>query len=242
MCRYPTILQCFQLNHGTGGLGAFRGGSGVVREILFRRDLVLSILCERRVFSPYGMQGEWMWMSIALLLFWNILLNSSLLEKNASGTNFELTFKDPKRYVVQVCHRPKNEKFFQGGDPGKKGKNLLIRHDGPIISLGGKNSIDVHAGVSSLYIVDLYFIIVRINLKNLICIAYRLYKLYCLNRTYFKLRHRVVVDMVLSLKMTLAVLLHRNVADKRVVHEAVHRLLWGAVWSTTNNSRKLTEF
>uniref|UniRef100_A0A0B6ZGC5 5-oxoprolinase n=2 Tax=Arion vulgaris TaxID=1028688 RepID=A0A0B6ZGC5_9EUPU len=55
--RYPVILQCFKLNPGTGGLGHFCGGDGVVRELLFRRPLTLSLLTERRVFAPYGLEG-----------------------------------------------------------------------------------------------------------------------------------------------------------------------------------------
>ena len=56
--RYPVVLKCFHLNPGTGGVGAFNGGDGVVREFLFRKPLTLSILTERRVFAPYGLQGR----------------------------------------------------------------------------------------------------------------------------------------------------------------------------------------
>ncbi|PVD21468.1 hypothetical protein C0Q70_19641 [Pomacea canaliculata] len=55
--RYPVILKCFHLNRGSGGKGVFHGGDGVIREILFRKPLTLSVLTERRVFSPYGLQG-----------------------------------------------------------------------------------------------------------------------------------------------------------------------------------------
>ena len=58
-CRYPVILLRFHLNPGTGGDGFHRGGDGVVRELLFRRNQVLSVLCERRsAFQPYGLQGN----------------------------------------------------------------------------------------------------------------------------------------------------------------------------------------
>ena len=56
-CRYPTVLVQFHLNEGTGGEGLFRGGDGVIREILFRRPLTLSVLTERRVYNPYGLKG-----------------------------------------------------------------------------------------------------------------------------------------------------------------------------------------
>ncbi|XP_072169577.1 5-oxoprolinase-like [Diadema setosum] len=55
--RYPVILKQFQLNEGTGGEGRYRGGDGVIREIIFRRPLTISLLMERRAFRPYGMKG-----------------------------------------------------------------------------------------------------------------------------------------------------------------------------------------
>ena len=56
-CRFPIILRRFHLNPGTGGNGFHRGGDGVVRELLFRRSQVLSVLGERRAFRPYGLNG-----------------------------------------------------------------------------------------------------------------------------------------------------------------------------------------
>jgi 5-oxoprolinase (ATP-hydrolysing) len=56
--RYPVIVQRFTLNPGSGGRGKFNGGDGVIRELLFRKDLVLSVLTERRVFTPYGIKGK----------------------------------------------------------------------------------------------------------------------------------------------------------------------------------------
>lgn len=57
--RYPVLLVRFHLNPGTGGDGVHRGGNGVVRELVFRRTQVLSVLCERRsAFQPYGLQGN----------------------------------------------------------------------------------------------------------------------------------------------------------------------------------------
>uniref|UniRef100_A0A2C9JMB0 5-oxoprolinase n=1 Tax=Biomphalaria glabrata TaxID=6526 RepID=A0A2C9JMB0_BIOGL len=54
---YPVIVQCFKLNPGSGGRGLYNGGDGVIRELLFRRPVTLSLLTERRVFSPYGLEG-----------------------------------------------------------------------------------------------------------------------------------------------------------------------------------------
>jgi len=55
--RYPVILRQFSLRNDSGGKGLFHGGEGVVREIEFLRPLTLSILSERRVISPYGLNG-----------------------------------------------------------------------------------------------------------------------------------------------------------------------------------------
>ncbi|XP_053571428.1 5-oxoprolinase isoform X2 [Bombina bombina] len=54
--RYPVILKRFELAPGTGGSGHYRGGDGVIRELLFREEVILSVLTERRSFSPYGLQ------------------------------------------------------------------------------------------------------------------------------------------------------------------------------------------
>uniref|UniRef100_A0A1B6DS29 5-oxoprolinase n=1 Tax=Clastoptera arizonana TaxID=38151 RepID=A0A1B6DS29_9HEMI len=56
--RYPVILKTFSLREGSGGKGAYKGGEGVVREILFRAPITLSVLTERRVFAPYGLAGK----------------------------------------------------------------------------------------------------------------------------------------------------------------------------------------
>ncbi|XP_073650386.1 5-oxoprolinase isoform X4 [Tursiops truncatus] len=55
--RYPVILRRFELRLGSGGRGRFRGGDGVIRELLFREEALLSVLTERRAFQPYGLMG-----------------------------------------------------------------------------------------------------------------------------------------------------------------------------------------
>ena len=56
--RYPIILEKFSLRtDASGGIGYFNGGEGVTRELLFRKPLTLSVLTERRVLKPYGLQG-----------------------------------------------------------------------------------------------------------------------------------------------------------------------------------------
>lgn len=55
--RYPVILREFSLRPGSGGLGQHCGGDGVIRDIEFRIPVQVSILSERRVYKPYGLEG-----------------------------------------------------------------------------------------------------------------------------------------------------------------------------------------
>jgi len=47
----------FALRRGSGGAGRWRGGEGVVREMVFLDDLELSLLSQRRATGPYGLGG-----------------------------------------------------------------------------------------------------------------------------------------------------------------------------------------
>lgn len=87
--RYPVLLREFSLRPGSGGTGQHRGGDGVIRELEPLRPLVMSILSERRVLQPYGMDG---------------------------------------------------------GGPGARGRNLLVRKDGLIINMGGRCSGSLNVG------------------------------------------------------------------------------------------------
>ncbi|KAI1484920.1 Hydantoinase B/oxoprolinase-domain-containing protein [Biscogniauxia mediterranea] len=55
--RYPVILRRFYLREGSGGKGTHPGGDGVIRDIEFSLPIKVSILSERRSFSPYGLEG-----------------------------------------------------------------------------------------------------------------------------------------------------------------------------------------
>ncbi|KAF2768108.1 hypothetical protein EJ03DRAFT_390108 [Teratosphaeria nubilosa] len=55
--RYPIILRQFSIRKSSGGKGRYRGGDGVIREIEFRMPLSVSMLSERRVYRPYGLEG-----------------------------------------------------------------------------------------------------------------------------------------------------------------------------------------
>eukprot|EP01080_Neovahlkampfia_damariscottae_P008929 gene8929-878_t len=55
--RYPVMITQFSLRHGSGGKGKFKGGDGVIREFYFLKPLFVGILSERRVYSPFGLEG-----------------------------------------------------------------------------------------------------------------------------------------------------------------------------------------
>ncbi|KAL8664685.1 MAG: hypothetical protein Q9202_002820 [Teloschistes flavicans] len=55
--RYPVILREFGLRSGSAGKGQHPGGEGVIRDIEFRIPVQVSILSERRVYRPYGLEG-----------------------------------------------------------------------------------------------------------------------------------------------------------------------------------------
>ncbi len=55
--RYPVRLVEFSLRRGSGGVGAFRGGDGVCRELEALEPLEVSILSQRRHTPPFGLAG-----------------------------------------------------------------------------------------------------------------------------------------------------------------------------------------
>eukprot|EP00002_Diphylleia_rotans_P021998 TRINITY_DN4298_c0_g1_i3.p1 TRINITY_DN4298_c0_g1~~TRINITY_DN4298_c0_g1_i3.p1 ORF type:complete len:1178 (+),score=228.16 TRINITY_DN4298_c0_g1_i3:265-3798(+) len=55
--RYPVVLHEFSIRKASGGIGAYRGGDGVIREFEFRKNMTVSILSERRSFAPRGLFG-----------------------------------------------------------------------------------------------------------------------------------------------------------------------------------------
>lgn len=55
--RTQVVVRQHSINRGTGGRGRWRGGDGITREVEARIPLKSSILSERRVYAPYGMEG-----------------------------------------------------------------------------------------------------------------------------------------------------------------------------------------
>lgn len=56
--RHPGVrLERFSMRKGSGGSGKWRGGDGTIRELKFLKPATVSIISERRVYPPYGMNG-----------------------------------------------------------------------------------------------------------------------------------------------------------------------------------------
>jgi len=54
---YPMRILRYEVRKGSGGKGKFNGGDGIVREIQVLTDCQVTLLTERRRFSPYGLGG-----------------------------------------------------------------------------------------------------------------------------------------------------------------------------------------
>jgi N-methylhydantoinase B len=54
---YPLRVRRYEVRHGSGGDGKFRGGDGIVREVEVLTDCQVTLLTERRERGPYGLAG-----------------------------------------------------------------------------------------------------------------------------------------------------------------------------------------
>ena len=54
---YPLQIEKYAIRHGSGGEGKQRGGDGIIRAYRFLSTGQVSLLTERRVMPPYGLQG-----------------------------------------------------------------------------------------------------------------------------------------------------------------------------------------
>ena len=55
--RYPVRLNRFEIRKNSGGKGKWKGGNGVIREIMFKEDVEVNILSQHRIEKPYGLGG-----------------------------------------------------------------------------------------------------------------------------------------------------------------------------------------
>jgi N-methylhydantoinase B len=54
---YPFRVRSYAYRRNSGGDGAYRGGDGLIREIELLGEAQVTILSDRRVFAPYGLNG-----------------------------------------------------------------------------------------------------------------------------------------------------------------------------------------
>ncbi len=54
---YPFMVTEYSIRKNSGGKGKFSGGDGIVREIKLLSDAEVTVLSERRVRAPYGLNG-----------------------------------------------------------------------------------------------------------------------------------------------------------------------------------------
>jgi len=55
--RFPVLVEAFSIRRGSGGLGRWRGGDGVVRRLRFLAPMTAAILSNRRRTAPFGLAG-----------------------------------------------------------------------------------------------------------------------------------------------------------------------------------------
>jgi len=55
--RFPVLLESYEIRHGSGGAGRWRGGNGGTRRVRFLAPMTASILSNHRRIAPYGMTG-----------------------------------------------------------------------------------------------------------------------------------------------------------------------------------------
>jgi N-methylhydantoinase B len=54
---YPLRVTRYSLRQGSGGVGKFTGGAGIVREVELLSDAEVTLLADRRTRGPYGLAG-----------------------------------------------------------------------------------------------------------------------------------------------------------------------------------------
>jgi 5-oxoprolinase (ATP-hydrolysing) len=55
--RFPVRLESFEIRHGSGGRGRWRGGHGAVRRVRFLEPMTAAILSGHRLVRPHGLEG-----------------------------------------------------------------------------------------------------------------------------------------------------------------------------------------
>jgi N-methylhydantoinase B len=54
---YPFRVRRYAYRNGSGGAGKFRGGDGLIKEVEMLAPAKITLLADRRLFKPYGLEG-----------------------------------------------------------------------------------------------------------------------------------------------------------------------------------------
>ncbi|KAF2676536.1 hypothetical protein K458DRAFT_396842 [Lentithecium fluviatile CBS 122367] len=133
--RYPVLLREFGLRTGSAGMGMHRGGEGVVRDIEFRIPVQVSILSERRVYHPYGMEGGGD--AACGLNIWVRKVDRKAIDENSDS-------KQPSKEQSEATTTP----TVEGIERKKKGVHGAEEEDVEYryINLGAKNTASMRRG------------------------------------------------------------------------------------------------
>jgi 5-oxoprolinase (ATP-hydrolysing) len=128
--RYPVLLREFGIRAGSGGAGQHVGGDGVVRDIEFRIPVQASILSERRVYRPYGLEGG---------------------EDAQCGLNLWVRRVEKASWETSLRRLQKGRETKGDGEGGKAGTKDEetegeVEYEERYINLGAKNSAPMKAG------------------------------------------------------------------------------------------------
>ncbi|MBP2299473.1 5-oxoprolinase (ATP-hydrolyzing) [Azospirillum picis] len=55
--RFPVLVESFRIRRGSGGMGRWRGGDGVIRRLRFLEPMTAAILANHRKVPPFGLDG-----------------------------------------------------------------------------------------------------------------------------------------------------------------------------------------
>jgi 5-oxoprolinase (ATP-hydrolysing) len=135
--RYPVILREFSLREGSGGKGKYKGGDGVVRDIEFRIPVQVSILSERRVYHPYGMEG-----GEDAQCGLNIWVRN--VETSNPKRSDRLLNGDDQRESSE--HHNGSKESAKSTEPKDKSNGTHPAYEERRINLGGKNTASMSAG------------------------------------------------------------------------------------------------
>lgn len=133
--RYPVLLREFGLRSGSAGAGMHRGGEGVVRDIEFRIPVQVSILSERRVYHPYGMEGGED--AACGLNIWVRKVDRKNIDKNSDAR--QKTDEDGQAKTAGAVEALEEK---QGGIASGGGEDVEYRY----INLGAKNTASMRPG------------------------------------------------------------------------------------------------